>query len=134
MPALVELAETLGARVLTSDIRVNFPNTHPLAALLSPTGGFGNPLVSQADVILAIDYDMHYAAPPGTPLPGVKIIHIDIDIAKKGVPLWGKKPDIVLKADSSQAIPALDSIIKKKLNSERSEQLKQRATSAGSGA
>jgi acetolactate synthase-1/2/3 large subunit len=42
---LVELAETLGVHVLTSDIRVNFPNTHPLAAFLSPTGGFGNPLL-----------------------------------------------------------------------------------------
>jgi acetolactate synthase-1/2/3 large subunit len=128
VPALIELAETLGARVLTSDIRVNFPITHPLAALLSPTGGFGNPLVSQADVILAIDYDMHYAAPPGMPPSGVKIIHIDIDIAKKGVPLWGKKPDIALQVDSSQVIPALNSIIKKKLKSERIEQLKQRAT------
>ncbi len=124
--ALVELAETLGAKVLTSDIRVNFPNTHPLAALLSPAAGFGNPLMSQADVILAIDYDMHYAAPPGAPLPGVKIIHIDVDLKKKGVPLWGKKPYIALKSDSSQAIPALTSIIKKKLNSERIEQLKKR--------
>jgi acetolactate synthase-1/2/3 large subunit len=124
---LVELAETLGARVLTSDIRVNFPNTHPLAALLSPTGGFGNPLLSKADVILAIDYDMHYAAPPSTPMPGVKIIHIDIDIAKKGVPLWGKPPDIQIRADSSQAIPALTSIIKRKLSGERREQLKKRS-------
>jgi acetolactate synthase-1/2/3 large subunit len=125
VPALVELAETLGARVLTSDIRVNFPITHPLAALFSPTGGFGNPLVSQADVILAIDYDMHYAAPPGAPPSGVKIIHIDIDLTKKNVPLWGKPPDIAIKADSSQAIPALTAMIKKKLTAERREQLKQ---------
>src|SRR4030042_932552 len=83
---LIELAEILGAHVLTSDIRVNFPNTHPLAALLSPAGGFGNPLLSKADVILAIDYDMHYASPPSTPMPNVKIIHIDIATAKKGVP------------------------------------------------
>ncbi|OGO00387.1 MAG: hypothetical protein A2Y58_05810 [Chloroflexi bacterium RBG_13_51_52] len=125
--SLIELAETLSVRVLTSDIRVNFPNNHPLAALLSPTGGFGNPLLSKADVILAIDYDMHYASPPSTPMPNVKIIHIDIDTAKKGVPLWGKKPDILLKADSAQAIPALTKIIKQKLTAEKSEQFKKRA-------
>ena len=125
--ALIELAETLGAGVLTSDIRVNFPNTHPLAALFPPSGGFGNPLLSKADVILAIDYDMHYAAPPSSPMPDVKIIHIDIDTAKKGVPLWGKNPDILLKADSAQAIPALTAIIKKKLSAARREQLKKRS-------
>src|SRR3972149_5383092 len=69
VPSLVELAETLAARVLTADVRVNFPNTHPMAAYLSPNAGFGNPLLSKADVILAIDYDMHYAAPPTLPAP-----------------------------------------------------------------
>jgi acetolactate synthase-1/2/3 large subunit len=123
---LIELAETLSARVLTSDIRVNFPNTHPLAAYLSPGGGFGNPLLTKADVILAIDYDMHYASPPTTPMPDVKIIHIDIDTVKKGVPLWGKKPDILLKADSSQAIPSLNELIKQKLTKEKREQFRKR--------
>ncbi|OGO00652.1 MAG: hypothetical protein A2Y90_02890 [Chloroflexi bacterium RBG_13_52_12] len=125
--SLIKLAETLGAGVLTSDIRVNFPNTHPLAALFPPTGGFGNPLLSKADVILAIDYDMHYASPPSPPMPNVKIIHIDIDTMKKGVPLWGKKPDIAMKADSAQAIPALTTLIKNKLSATRREQLKKRS-------
>jgi acetolactate synthase-1/2/3 large subunit len=123
---LTELAETLSARVMTSDIRVNFPSTHPLAAYLSPGGGFGNPLLTQADVILAIDYDMHYASPPTVPMPDTRIIHIDIDTAKKGVPLWGKKPNILLKADSSQAIPALNEIIKRNLTKTRRLQLRKR--------
>jgi acetolactate synthase-1/2/3 large subunit len=123
---LVELAETLSARVLTSDVRVNFPNTHPLAAYLSPTAGFGNPLLAKADVILAIDYDMHYAAPPTSPAPDARIIHIDIDTVKKGVPLWGRHPDILIKADSSPAIPALTKIIKQKLTAEKRAQLKER--------
>ncbi len=124
--SLVKLAETLAARVMTSDTRVNFPNTHPMAAYLSSAVGFGNPLLTQADAILAIDYDMHYAAPAVLPDPGAKIIHIDIDTVKKGVPLWDKKPDMLIKADSSQAIPALTEIIKKKLTKERREQLKKR--------
>ncbi len=124
--SLVELAEVLAARVLTSDIRVNFPNTHPLSAYMSPTAGFGSSPVSKADVILAIDYDMHYAAPPASLMPGVKIIHIDIDTVKKRVPLWGKKPDILVKADSALAIPALTKIIKQKLTAEKRKHLQKR--------
>jgi acetolactate synthase-1/2/3 large subunit len=124
--ALMELAETLTSRVLASDIRVNFPNTHPLAAYLSPKAGFGNPLLTEADVILAIDYDMHYAAPPTSPHPEARIIHIDIDTVKKGVPLWGRQPDMLIKADSGQAIPALTRIIKQKLTGVRRSQLKER--------
>jgi acetolactate synthase-1/2/3 large subunit len=108
---LTILAETIGARVLTSDIRVNFPNTHPLTAIMPPTGGFGNSVLSDADVILSIDYDMHYAAPPSKLHDNVKIIHIDIDIFKKGVPLWNHAPDIAITADTRKAIPALTKII-----------------------
>jgi acetolactate synthase-1/2/3 large subunit len=123
---LAVLAETLAARVLTSDVRVNFPSTHPMAAHLPPTTGFGNPLLVKADVILAIDYDMHYASGPSSLMPDVKIIHIDIDTEKKGVPLWGRKADILVKADSNLAIAALTKIIKKKLTTEKIAQLRQR--------
>jgi acetolactate synthase-1/2/3 large subunit len=97
-----------------------------MSAYLSPNSGFGNPLLAQADVILAIDYDMHYAAPPTSPRHGAKIIHIDCDTAKKGVPLWGKKPDILIKADSGLAIPALTEIIKRKITPEKRVQLQER--------
>ena len=124
--SLAELAETLAARVMTADTRVNFPSTHPMAAYLSSTVGFGNPLLTQADAILAIDYDMHYAAPSVSPDAKAKITHIDIDTVKKGVPLWDRKPDILIQADSSRAIPVLTEIIKQKLTDERREQLKKR--------
>jgi acetolactate synthase I/II/III large subunit len=126
VPELITLAETLSARVLTSDFWVSFPNTHPMAAYLSPAAGFGNPLLTQADAILVIDFDMHYASPPTGPDPKAKIIHIDIDTAKKGVPLWGRKPDISIKADSLQAIPALTAQIKQKLTAEKRAHLQKR--------
>lgn len=126
VPSLIELAETLAARVLTSDFWVSFPNTHPMAAYLSPSGGFGNPLLAKADVILAIDYDMHYAAPPTGPDTNARIIHFDADIIKKGLPLWGRQPNVQLKADSAVAIPALTAIIKKKLTAEKRVQLQKR--------
>ncbi len=126
VPALVELAEILAARVLTADTWVNFPNTHPMAAYLSSTVGFGNPLLTQADVVLAVDYDMHYAAPPVVPNPKAKIIHIDIDIKKKGVPLWGKTPEIQTQADSGLAIPELTKLIQQRLTPQKREQLQKR--------
>jgi acetolactate synthase I/II/III large subunit len=126
VPSLVALAETLAARVLTSDFWVSFPNTHPMAAYLSSAVGFGNTLLTKADAVLAIDYDMHYASPPVTPNKDAKIIHIDIDTVKKGVPIWGMKPDIQIQADSALAIPALTAIIKKKLTADRRAQLQKR--------
>ncbi|OGO32386.1 MAG: hypothetical protein A2Z29_02235 [Chloroflexi bacterium RBG_16_56_11] len=123
---LIKLAETLAARVSTSDIRVNFPTTHPLAAYMPPARGFGSPLLATADVILAIDYDMHYASPPMSLHPDTKVIHIDVDTAKKGVPLWGKKPDILIRADSRQAVPALTGLIEGKLTAGRRKKLRER--------
>jgi acetolactate synthase-1/2/3 large subunit len=126
VPALVKLAETLAAPVLAADVRVNFPGTHPLAAYLSPKAGRGETPLATADVILAIDYDMHYAAPPGGPAAGAKIVHIDIDTAKRGVPLWGRKPDILMKADSSLAVPSLTAKIEARLSPERRRELQER--------
>jgi acetolactate synthase-1/2/3 large subunit len=128
---LVILAEALAARVVTTDVRVNFPNTHPMAAYLSTTAVHGNPLLTTADAILAIDYDMHYAGAPAKLRDDVKIIHIDVDTAKKGVPLWERKPDILIRADSSRAIPALTDIINEKLTPERRRQLRKRFESYG---
>ena len=129
VPLIIDLAETLAARVLTSDFWVSFPNTHPMSAYLSPSAGFGNSLLAGADCILAVDYDMHYAAPPSGPGANAEIIHIDIDTVKKGVPLWGRKPGISVKADSAEAVPMLTAIIKKKLTDERRTVIQKRFVS-----
>ncbi|HJX13499.1 MAG TPA: thiamine pyrophosphate-dependent enzyme, partial [Dehalococcoidales bacterium] len=127
VPRLVTLAEALGAPVQTANFWMNFPSTHPLAACLNPGDRSPDPYLTTADVILAIDYDMHYAAPPTVPRPDARIVHIDIDTAKKGVPLWGRKPDILIPADSHQAIPALTGILKRKLTAAGQKELKARA-------
>lgn len=126
VPLLAELAETLSARVLAANMRMNFPSTHPLAAYLEPGGSFGSPLLTDADALLVIDYDMPYAAPPTVPKQDAKIIHIDIDTEKKGVPLWGRRPDILIKADSAETIPALNRIINKKLTPEKRREFQAR--------
>lgn len=124
--SLVALAETLCARVFTADIRMNFPTTHLLWACLAPDSGFGNPFLTTADVILAIDYDIPYAPPPTQFAAGVRIIHMDMDTAKRGVPLWGCQPDLLISADSGQTIPVLNEIIRQKLTPDRRQQFHER--------
>lgn len=111
---LVELAETAGARVQGADVRVNFPVDHPLWCVSSPEADGGTPVLATADVILAIDYDMHYAAPPQSPGDDARIIHIDNDTVKKGVPLWGRSPDIAITGNSREIVPALVDVLKEK--------------------
>ncbi len=118
---LVELAETLCAPVLTGPQRMNFPTDHPLCAGIEK--GVGNrrpnPHLSDADVVLALDFDMQYAAAMEKPGPRAKIIHIGVDPTTQGIPLWGRKTDIFIKADSRVAIRELKEAILKKLNGTR---------------
>jgi len=124
---LVLLAETLCARVLTADVWMNFPNDHPLFAVIDPDAPWGGPsCLTTADVILAIDYDMHYAAPPTVPDENAKIIHMDMDLMKKGEPLWKRLPDLSILADSSMAIPALRELIRQKTTAFDEPRLKRR--------
>ncbi|MFC1838144.1 thiamine pyrophosphate-dependent enzyme [Thermodesulfobacteriota bacterium] len=125
---LVDLAETLSAPVFSADIRMNFPSTHPLFLYLDPDDAYKgkNPYLTNADVILAIDYDMHYAAPPVVPGQDVSIIHIDIDLKKRGEPLWGRSADISIEGDSAEVIPALNEIVNKKTGENGQERLSKR--------
>jgi len=124
---LVNLAEILAAKVQASDVRMNFPNTHPLSIRIAPGMGRGSPSLTTSDVILIIDYDMPYAAPAIAPNPEAKIIHVDIDFNKKGVPLWEREPDIAIKADSNRVISLLLDILSEKITVERRQQLQERS-------
>jgi acetolactate synthase-1/2/3 large subunit len=114
---LVELAEMLGARVLTTDLRMNFPSTHPLCPGIDAIRGEDyDHYIGEADVLLVIDYDF-----PGpiekkvVPRPEAKIIHMDIEPLKRGKPLWGRLPHILIEADSSKLLPALNEIFRRRL-------------------
>jgi len=107
---LVELAETLGARVITSDFRMNFPTSHPLCRVTDP-----KPYLEDADVILVIDCDVPYVPIQAHPRPGARIIHIDIDPIKQDMPTWGFPVDVLVGADSSKALPILSEMISQRL-------------------
>ncbi len=125
---LIELAETLCAPVVTGLTRMNFPTTHPLCASMEEMGGGlrGNIPFSEADVVLAIDYDLPYVPAEVFPQPEAKILHIDIDPLTQGRPLWGRGADIFIKADSREAIPSLTRILRSKITPEMAAQLRER--------
>ncbi len=126
---LVELAETLGAPVLSGLTRMNFPTTHPLSAGIEDIGGSRkpNPYIADADVLLVIDYDIPYVPAEGVPRKEAKIVHIDIDPMTQGRPLWGRGADIFIEADSRKVIPALNKAIRRRLTPERSAKLRERS-------
>ena len=128
--SLVTLAETLGTPVLSGLTRMNFPTTHPLSAGIEQMGGAakGNVPITEADVILAIDYDMPYVPAAGLPRKEARIIHIDIDPLTQGRPLWGRGADIFLQGDSREAIQALNEIAHKRLTAEKRAQIRERSS------
>ncbi len=128
VPALVELAETLGARVVTSPVRMNFPASHPLCAYAEPRG---KPYFLGADVVLAVDYDIFYAHPRTPPNPETRVIHIDSDFVKQGEPLWNRKMEVAIQADSSIALPALATLVKKSMTAAAREKARERAKQIG---
>lgn len=125
--ALVELAETLCAPVVTSQTWMNFPHTHPLCAGVEQIRGskMTNPY-AEADVLLVIDYDTPYAVTETLPGPDAKIIHIDLDPFTRGRLLWDRGSDIFIKADSREVIPALTKILNQKLTPEKRVKFQER--------
>jgi acetolactate synthase-1/2/3 large subunit len=114
---LVDLAEMLGARVLTTDLRMNFPSTHPLCPGIDAIrGGDYDHYIAEADVLLLIDYDF-----PGpvekrvAPRPEARIIHMDMEPFKRGKPLWSRLANVLIEADSSKLLPALNEIVRRRL-------------------
>ncbi len=127
---LVTLAETIASRVITGPVRMNFPTSHPLCAGIDPIGGgsrAGGHYISEADVLLIVDYDLPYAAAGFTPSTAAKIIYIDSDPVKKIAPLWGRAPEVYIEADSRSVLSSLRKIVQDKLTSEQRKQLHQRA-------
>ncbi len=120
--SLVELAETLGARVVTTNVWMNFPTSHPLCRGRSP-----NPYFKDADVILIIDHDMPYLLIDAGPGPEAKIVQIDIDPIKQNMPTWGFPADIALEADSSKAIPVLTELVRHKATPEQQARFRVRS-------
>jgi acetolactate synthase I/II/III large subunit len=109
---------------------MNFPTTHPLCSGIEHIGGSRgvNTPLTEADVILAIDYDTPYVPADGFPHKETKILHIDFDPLTQGRSLWGRGADVFLKADSREAIPWLTKIAHSKILPENQQAFRERAS------
>jgi acetolactate synthase I/II/III large subunit len=130
---LIELAETLGARVVTTDLRMNFPSTHPLCPGIDCIkGDCYDHYIAEADVLFLLDYD--FPGPIGkrfAPKEGAKIVHLDIEPLKHGRPLWDRLPDILIEGKSRRLLPALNEAVRKLLTPEQTERFRSRLERLG---
>lgn len=127
--ALIELAETLGARVINSTVRVSFPTSHPLCAGVDPIGGGTRDTAgyfSAADALLLIEYDLPYAPFPLKPAERAKIVTVDLDVSKKDFPMWGHSAEVFIESESFPAIQGLTGAIREILTEEKCRAIKQR--------
>ncbi len=115
--SLVDLAELLSAPVFNGGTTMNFPTTHPLCTF-GPMGRLGD-----ADVILAIDYDMGYTMTADMTRPGSTIIQVSLDPTTQGRPLWSRGADMFIEADSRKAIPMLAHAVRSKMTERRKMEL-----------
>lgn len=99
---LVALAERLGAPVVASAYRMNFPTDHPLWA-----GALPGPYLREADAVLIVDEEVPYIPSQVKPRPDATLIWIDIDPLKPSIPLFTFPAHLRIHADSAKALPAL---------------------------
>jgi len=84
VPQLVEFCERLAIPVVEQiPTYVNFPRDHPLHLGYDP-----NPLIPEADVIIAIDTDVPWVTTQVQPKGDCKVYYIDLDPIKEEMPLW----------------------------------------------
>ena len=89
VPELVELCELLAIPVLESmAYHVNFPADHELHAGFQYHTVAQNPVLAQADVILAIDSDVPWITAVNRPSAGAAIYCVDVDPLKAQMSMW----------------------------------------------
>jgi acetolactate synthase I/II/III large subunit len=86
---LVSLCDLLAIPVIESvSHHVNFPADHPMHCGYQWTTKDQNPLLAEADVILAIDCDVPWIHVSSRPARDAEIYCVDIDPLKSQMPMW----------------------------------------------
>lgn len=125
---LVSLAETVGARVVTAQYRMNFPTSHPLCGEFGPVPGASGieDYLEKADMVLIVDCDVPYLPARVNMRPDVKIAHLDIDPLKNGMPMWDFPADILAGCDAATTLPLLTDRIKRRVTPEETKKIRAR--------
>ena len=103
VPALVELAETLGLPVFEqAPTHLNFPQDHALHAGFDPAAG-----VAEADVIIVAECDAPWYPHLRGPRPETKIVQVAVDPLFSRYPIRGFHGDVALAGAPRLALRAL---------------------------
>ncbi|AZS35688.1 Benzoylformate decarboxylase [Microbacterium lemovicicum] len=101
--ALVAVAESLGVEVVEINAAVmSFPRDHDLHA-----GDDPHPLLSDADVILAIDTDVPWVDVIGHPRPDTRVFVVNEDPLQESIPLWYVPAEEHVRADADTMLRQL---------------------------
>jgi acetolactate synthase-1/2/3 large subunit len=93
--ALAALSLACGIRVVQhAAITMNFPATHPGFAGFDP-----GPLLTDCDLGLLLDTDVPWVPTTHRENPAARFIHVDVDAAKRDLPLWNFPAELRVQGD-----------------------------------
>jgi len=121
---LVELAELLGARVVSGNNRMNFPD--------SSTHRSRGGSLREADVILTVDCAVPWVPGPAGPSSEARIITIDVDPTYGRIPLYEFAADLRITADGSRALTELVQELREVMTAEQRRSAEQRTAELAS--
>ncbi len=113
VPELEALADLLAIPVIESAPHyMNFPASHPMHSGYQWTTKDQNPVLAEADVILAIDSDVPWIPVTSKPAADAEIYCVDIDPLKSGMPMWHIPARRFAAADSRLALPQITAYVR----------------------
>ncbi|HEY0717393.1 MAG TPA: thiamine pyrophosphate-requiring protein [Streptosporangiaceae bacterium] len=113
VPELEALADLLAIPVIESAPHyLNFPASHPMHNGYQWTTKDQNPLLAEADVILAIDSDVPWIPVTSKPAADAEIFCVDIDPLKSEMPMWHIPARRFAAADSRLALPQITAYVR----------------------
>lgn len=123
VPALLELADLLGAALQGDEFRMTVPGWHPLARGAAGRG----PTPAGTDCLLLIDTVVPWDPHSFDPTADTRVIRLDLDPIVSMTPIYTEFPcDLPITADSAKAVPALIEEIKSHMTSEQKRRCDQR--------
>jgi acetolactate synthase-1/2/3 large subunit len=113
VPELEALCDLLAIPVIESAPHyVNFPASHPMHNGYQWTTKDQNPVLAEADVILAIDCDVPWIQVTSKPAADAEIYCVDIDPLKSGMAMWHIPARRFAAADSRLALPQITAYVR----------------------
>ncbi|HEX4254464.1 MAG TPA: thiamine pyrophosphate-requiring protein [Streptosporangiaceae bacterium] len=91
---------------------VNFPASHPMHNGYQWTTKDQNPVLAEADVVLAIDCDVPWIQVTSKPAADAEIYCVDIDPLKSGMAMWHIPARRFAAADSRLALPQITAYVR----------------------